>query len=454
MYRVYGSGNRFYCEDHVPLETLARAKEFRVDDLVVVESPARDAYPNSYLGWYKRHKTPSVAKFNNCKQPTVRTFGTIVSLAVDYTQPKVNGKPNVLALVNISRENVIIVNVNDLKKVESNAVTGVPVVDDDGGAEKSGSEATTIKSKKGGEENEDIVISPPNNTTLCMGPGCYTRIPYSSHRGATGLPYCSKCWDSNNLLPEDVDKRNKEDNKMRLDLSSIFGEFGKDTSGNFKLSTMGLAIKDASGKFVCYNGKSMVDVMGMVFNVKDVIFKMPVASVGPKDLIITSGSTPLYVEEVNDDGSLNCFNPQTSQRVTYVPPDNIMGMKLFTKVISLFDLSQGINPGGNPMMPLLMGLISDEGESISDTSLVLAMTQMAANGGQAAGAQSMLPLMFLGDHKGNSSDLVKALLLGQFLNGQQGNLMGNMFGLQQPVQKGSCNCAGPKNNVPTESSSN
>jgi hypothetical protein len=173
---------------------------------------------------------------------------------------------------------------------------------------------------------------------------------------------------------------------------------GKDTTGRFKPSPLGIAVQSGDGKFVTYRDDKLVDVTGMTFEATDGhIYRIPVKSAKQGDLLLLSDSplTAIFLEDdVEDDDSVSGINPLTCERVEYVQPISALGQRWFVKVFSSLNAVMS--------RPELMPLVFMKG-SIDWTELVL----LALSG--AFG--DMLPDRMLPDRdairKGKAKDAVK-----------------------------------------------
>ncbi|MNQ36060.1 hypothetical protein D3C85_495700 [compost metagenome] len=211
-----------------------------------------------------------------------------------------------------------------------------------------------------------------------------------------------------------------------FNMDKLFGgPIGPDQSGKFKISMLGLAMKDDSGSFVAYNREAgeMTDVMDMTFDGMDgAIFRLPVTEVEEGDLI-SHGKDLLYVEEVNGN-RVSALNPFTSKVETVVPKGNLFGFKFFIKVVSLFD--QMLGGFGEP----------DPKNPMKSVMPFMMMSMMSGNGGkdeygrakQSNGFESMLPMLMLpqlmgGKEEGAAFDIQSILpfMLMSGMNGGQGN---------------------------------
>lgn len=196
-------------------------------------------------------------------------------------------------------------------------------------------------------------------------------------------------------LGETVKFKNNEYIKVvRKEENNMFNfDFGPCKDSNIKMSTYGLAVKDAAGKWVSYDktNDSIVDVSPLTFGDGKYFYKMPVAikDIKKGDVIIHE-KRPMFVGMVLKDGDLSVVDIMSAERKVIMPVKNMFGFNFYTKVVSFMDMA-GVtaqpsedNPFGNPMMFLLM----DDNKDIDPMMMALFM-----GGGQIN--QQMLMYMAL-----------------------------------------------------------
>src|SRR5262245_43015815 len=97
-----------------------------------------------------------------------------------------------------------------------------------------------------------------------------------------------------------------------MNISSILNgiAIGKDTSGNFKLTPEGLAVRTTpSGKFVVSKGDQLLDVTDLTFDGGETfVYRLPVQrkDLKPGDIVITAENPleVLFVRQVHQNGRL------------------------------------------------------------------------------------------------------------------------------------------------------
>lgn len=210
-----------------------------------------------------------------------------------------------------------------------------------------------------------------------------------------------------------------------MNLQSLLGaaSIGKDTTGNFKCSLKGLAVRPlANGKFYARDGDGLIDATDLTIDgSEDFIWRWPVRKPEQGDLLIRSDDpfSVIFVENVEDSATeIEGLDPATSNRVEYCPPTNLLNVHVFVKVISLLDrLPAHIAPAN--ILPLLLCANKDAGDS---SDLLTMLITMQALGGES-GENALLPFFLLQGAKGES--LQTLLLLQTFSTGT--GLLGHIF---------------------------
>lgn len=227
---------------------------------------------------------------------------------------------------------------------------------------------------------------------------------------------------------EENKKVEEKENDEDMNFKKMFGEdVGKDKSGMFKYSMLGLAIKNEQGSYACFNGEGMVDVMDMVFDVEDMIFKMPVQEVKVGDLIIAKGK-PVYVKEIakqNNTVKLEIFNPTNDNEETYVPQTNLFGFNFFIKVTSFFEMNKNQDGSNiNPMMFAMMMMDDDkdkEEESKFSKMMMMSVLMQNTGGNQQNQMMNMMPLMFMKGKDGKEGNgIFEMMMMQQMMQGMTG----------------------------------
>src|SRR5258708_5651549 len=161
-----------------------------------------------------------------------------------------------------------------------------------------------------------------------------------------------------------------------MNIGSILNgiSIGKDTSGNFKLTPEGLAVRTtADGKFFVNKKDRLLDVSDLTFDgAENYVYRLPVQrdDVKAGDLIITSENPfgVLFVHSVHNDGGVKGLDPGIRQEIEYVPPTNvIVDVQLYVKVVSLLD-GLVLGTGSDALLPLLL-LGSQGGSANPDDTL-------------------------------------------------------------------------------------
>ena len=159
-------------------------------------------------------------------------------------------------------------------------------------------------------------------------------------------------------------KNNEYVKVIRKEENNMFNfDFGPCKDSNIKMSTYGLAVKDAAGKWVSYDkvNDSIVDVSPLTFGDGKYFYKMPVAikDIKEGDVIIHE-KRPMFVGKVLKDGDLSVVDIMSAERKVIMPVKNMFNFNYYIKVVSIMDMC-GVNiepnednPFGNPMMFMLL----------------------------------------------------------------------------------------------------
>lgn len=186
-----------------------------------------------------------------------------------------------------------------------------------------------------------------------------------------------------------IDVKRKEENNM------FNFDFGPCKDSNIKMSTYGLAVKDAAGKWVSYDkaNDSIVDVSPLTFGDGKYFYKMPVAIKDIKEgNVIIHEKRPMFVGKVLKDGDLSVVDIMSAERKVIMPVKNMFGFNFYTKVVSLMDMGGEAvqpsedNPFGNPMV---FALLSNEG----GLDKLDPMMMFALMGGMGGNMKDMNPMM-------------------------------------------------------------
>ena len=198
-------------------------------------------------------------------------------------------------------------------------------------------------------------------------------------------------------LGETIKFKNNEYVKVvRKEENNMFNfDFGPCKDSNIKMSTYGLAVKDAAGKWVSYDkvNDSIVDVSPLIFGDGKYFYKMPVAI---KDIkvgdVIIHEKRPMFVGLICKDGDLSVVDIMSAERKVIMPVKNMFGFNYYTRVVSLMDMGGEAvqpsedNPFGNPMMFAL--LVNEGGFDKLDPMMMFALM-----GGMGGNMKDMNPMM-------------------------------------------------------------
>ena len=217
-------------------------------------------------------------------------------------------------------------------------------------------------------------------------------------------------------LEEEQEKCNeKKDNEKTMNTNKMFNfDFGF-VDSNIRMSSYGMAVRNADGRYVSYDVKtgSVIDVEPFNFEGHRLMMKMPVAikDVAVGDIVIHNHK-PMFVVSTGD--KITAIDIYNGEEKTILLTRNIFGFDFIVKVISFINFSNASaeNPFGN-MWPLFM---------LSDHN-----TELGLNGTNEMDSKSMFMLMaIMGQMSGSPANLFQnPMFLFAFLNdSDSGN--GNM----------------------------
>ena len=163
-----------------------------------------------------------------------------------------------------------------------------------------------------------------------------------------------------------------------MNAESIFGSvaIGKDTTGNFKQSIYGLAVRSTpDGKFIAWHDDELVDVTDLTFDgTENLIYRLPKKSPTPKKDIIIRSENPfsvMFVEEVLDGGTVKGIDPATGAVQECRPVTNLLHIHFFVTVVGPESLMAKNHD--NELLPLLLLGSQGSGANTADplTTMVL-----------------------------------------------------------------------------------
>lgn len=172
----------------------------------------------------------------------------------------------------------------------------------------------------------------------------------------------------------------KEEKTMNIPTMKF--DFGPADSNSVAMSPYGLAIQH-NGTWYAYNAKEdqTIDVTGMTFSFKNMIYKMPVAvnQIAIGDLIYHQ-KRPMYIITAPEGTSIKVIDLAASEQKTVVPVANMFGFNYVTKIAPLLNL--GIttpstdNPFGNIMPMMMMSSLFEDNKSDNDVMQMMFMMSL------------------------------------------------------------------------------
>ena len=203
-----------------------------------------------------------------------------------------------------------------------------------------------------------------------------------------------------------------EEREENSTMDNLFGNlgFGKLKDYRFKLSMNGIAVEQASGKYVVYNkdNNEFVDVTNTLFDIKDALFLLPAVEVNPGDTVIHERK-PYYITDTAN-GEIKAVSYEDCTQTVLIPKSTMFGIKYFNKVYSMFgdNFAATGDLFSNPM--ILMALMDGKNNDLSQLMLLNSL-----NNGDLGSNPMALAMMLKGD-KGDNS-LSTLAMISMFSNG-------------------------------------
>lgn len=229
------------------------------------------------------------------------------------------------------------------------------------------------------------ILGTLQNQTLQYNPSITTG-PINDYTTTTGYyPYTN--YPSNTIQTNIIQKEEEK----TMNIPTMKFDFGPADSNSVAMSPYGLAIQ-YNGSWYAYNAKEdqTIDVTGMTFSFKNMIYKMPVAvnQIAVGDLIYHQ-KRPMYVIAAPEGASIKVIDLAASEQKTVIPVANMFGFNYVTKIAPLFNLGtitpSTDNPFGNIMPMMMMSSLFEDNKSDNDVmQMMLMMSLMNGNNPFAA----------------------------------------------------------------------
>lgn len=207
----------------------------------------------------------------------------------------------------------------------------------------------------------------------------------------------------------------KESNNMK----KIFGTyFGKFNTNSLAMSIYGMAVKDATGRYVTYKDGEIIDVSEFLIPNMNYFFAMPIAitEIRVRDIILHQDK-PMMCINGNDDGSIRAIDFTTSEIKDIMPKKNPFGFNFVTKVVCPFGensfMMDGFgadssNPFGN-MLPMMM--LMDDKDGTKDKTDMMMMAMMMSGGHLDLASNPMLMYMMMSDGESAIDPMMLMLMM-------------------------------------------
>lgn len=202
-----------------------------------------------------------------------------------------------------------------------------------------------------------------------------------------------------------------EEREENSTMDNLFGNlgFGKIKGNRFKLSMNGIAVEQATGKYVVYNkdNNEFVDVTNTLFDIKDALFLLPAVEVNVGDTVLHEGKAYYIVDTTNE---IKAVSYEDCTQTVLIPKSTMFGIKYFQKVFSMFgdNFAATGDLFSNPLM--LMALMDGKNSDLTQLMLLSSL-----NKGELGNNPMALAMLLKGD-KGSDS-LSTIALMSMFNNG-------------------------------------
>lgn len=173
---------------------------------------------------------------------------------------------------------------------------------------------------------------------------------------------------------------NKEIEKEKSNMDCVVSknmfnfDFGVISNGEIRMSPFGMAMMNVEGQWVCYDAANdqVVNVDGLIFDIKGMLFKMPVAlkDVAVGDMIRHQGHYVYVIDFPADGNGLVVVDVEQGENRVIRPTTNMFGFNFVTKVVSMFNMTgmcgapSAEQPFGNIMPLLMMNQFMGNGENL------------------------------------------------------------------------------------------
>ena len=159
------------------------------------------------------------------------------------------------------------------------------------------------------------------------------------------------------IVDDFLNPKNKNDKENK---TMKFGKFnfGPITDGSVVMSMYGLAVKNTSGEYVCYDDQKeeVIDVTGLTFDQNNMIYAIPTAikDIACGDMIIHNKHYCYIVD--GDDTSLSVIDISDGTVKDILPTKSPFGFNFVTKVISLMNMGKASadSPFGDNFLTMML----------------------------------------------------------------------------------------------------
>lgn len=213
---------------------------------------------------------------------------------------------------------------------------------------------------------------------------------------------------------KDIKFENKNEKEIKINMKGFNFDFGSCANNNsIRMSMYGIAVQNASGSWVSYDPKEgkIVDVDIMNFEgVGQYMYKMPTAIDALKtgDVVIHNRKA-MFITHIDENGKITAVDPHAGEEKTILPAVSPFGFNFVTKIVSMFDAFNTINPAPSaPFGNMLPFIMMGEDKDIDPMMMMFMM-----NGGKGFDMSNpMMMYMFMKDKNSNFDSILPLLVMG------------------------------------------
>lgn len=204
----------------------------------------------------------------------------------------------------------------------------------------------------------------------------------------------------------------KNEKEIKINMKGFNFDFGScANNSSIRMSMYGIAVQNASGSWVSYDPKEgkIVDVDIMNFEgVGQYMYKMPTAIDALKtgDVVIHNRKA-MFITNIDENGKITAVDPHAGEEKTILPAVSPFGFNFVTKIVSMFDAFNTVNPAPSaPFGNMLPFIMMGEDKDIDPMMMMFMM-----NGGQGFDMSNPMMMYMLMKDKNSSFDSILPFLI-------------------------------------------